>query len=209
MFILPKTIRYKQEARGFTLVETLVAITILLVVIVGPLTIAQKGIQSSYYAGEQTTAVYLAQEAIEHIQKLRDDVALHSFQDYKDGVNNDLESTRSWHASLVLDTNCTEVEGCDVDMADIDMAYDDMFVDCSLSQSECTLKIQDNTTERMYGYGAGTPSKFTRKIFVGDFDAQGGVPVTVTVEWRANLFSTIKTVTLQTYVYDHYTRFEI
>ena len=199
MFTLPKTIRYKQEAQGFTLVETLVAITILLVVIVGPLTIAQKGIQSSYYAGEQTTAVYLAQEAIEHIQKLRDDVALQNFNIYR--LNGGLPhtgDTRVWYSSL--DPDCTDGAGCDINLAT------KLFKDCG--NSECTLKIQDDTIERMYGYGTGVPSKFTRKIFVGVFDAQWGVPVTVTVEWRANLFSAIKTVTLQTYVYDHYTRFE-
>jgi prepilin-type N-terminal cleavage/methylation domain-containing protein len=49
--------------RGFTLVETLVAVTVLLLVIVGPMTVAQKGIQNAYFANEQVTAVFLAQEA--------------------------------------------------------------------------------------------------------------------------------------------------
>ena len=66
----------RNTERGFTLVETLVAITILLIVIVGPMTIASRGMQTAFYAGDQTTAIYLAQEGIEHIQRLRDDTAL-------------------------------------------------------------------------------------------------------------------------------------
>jgi prepilin-type N-terminal cleavage/methylation domain-containing protein len=201
-FLLQKRARRYQES-GFTLVETLVAITILLVVIVGPMTIAQKGIQNSYFAGDQTTAVYLAQEAIEHIQRLRDDVALDNFQDYKNSNSNPGSGeTRAWHSAL--DSDCTDGEGCDVNLASTNS-----FTDCS-SESNCTLNFQNDQSSRIYGYGAGPDSKFIRKIFVGNFDAQGGVPVTVTVRFGAAIFGTgsTRTVTLQTYIYDHYERFE-
>ena len=45
-----KFITHTMHDKGFTLVESLVAIGILLVVIIGPLTIAQKGIQQAYFA---------------------------------------------------------------------------------------------------------------------------------------------------------------
>lgn len=200
MFVSRITKALQHSTRGFTLVETLVAITILLIVIVGPMTIAQKGMQTAYYAGEQTTAIYLAQEAIEHIQKLRDEVALTSFQDYKDGTNDNVQSTQSWH--LNLDSNCkNNSRGCDINFAS------GSFRDCGAAT--CRLNVQTSITDRIYGYGAGAVSPYTRVIRVGAIDAQGGASVTVQVSWSATLFSSaLKTVTLQTYIYDHYSRFE-
>ncbi|KKR45379.1 MAG: hypothetical protein UT90_C0003G0002 [Parcubacteria group bacterium GW2011_GWA1_40_21] len=55
------------SAKGFTLIETLVAISILMVAVASPLTIAQKGLASAIYAKDQIIASYLAQDAIEYI----------------------------------------------------------------------------------------------------------------------------------------------
>ena len=59
-----------QPTRGFTLIETLVAISILMVAVASPLTIAQKGLASAIYAKDQIIASYLAQDAIEYIINL-------------------------------------------------------------------------------------------------------------------------------------------
>ncbi len=56
-----RSFKHATSLTGFTLVETLVAVTILLVAIAGPMTIASRGMQNAYYAGDQTTAIYLAQ----------------------------------------------------------------------------------------------------------------------------------------------------
>lgn len=63
---------------GFTLIETLVAITILLIALAGPLTIAAKGLSTAYYARDQITAFYLAQEGIEYLRNIRDAQALYN-----------------------------------------------------------------------------------------------------------------------------------
>lgn len=57
---------------GFTLIETLVAITILLVAIGGPLTLATKSLFSAIVAKDQFIATYLVQDAIEYIRYKRD-----------------------------------------------------------------------------------------------------------------------------------------
>lgn len=192
------------SSRGFTLVETLVAVTILLMVVIGPMTIASKGMQSAYFAGDQTTAIYLAQEAIEHIQRLRDDDALAEYREYSGNGSSD-NDTRSWYSSL--DSDCKDSDGCDVEYG----ANTYVYRDCSLA-SNCLLNKYWGATpgDRVYGYETGSdwsPSIYTRRVRVGTLN-DGGVPVTVTVSWNSSLFSSTRTVILQTYVYDNYARFE-
>ncbi|MBX4189372.1 type II secretion system GspH family protein [Candidatus Parcubacteria bacterium] len=63
---------------GFTLVETLVAIGILVISIIGAFTAAQSGLSTSIYAKNQVIAFYLAQEAVEQIRNIRDENSLNS-----------------------------------------------------------------------------------------------------------------------------------
>jgi prepilin-type N-terminal cleavage/methylation domain-containing protein len=202
--------REKKNRKGFTLVETLVAVTVLLLVVIGPMTIAQKGIKSALYAEDQITAVYLAQEAIEHMERLRDDAALTNYIDYKTDGNDNDGDTWSWYTAI--DVNCKQADGCDADFS----ATPVTFRDCTTA-SNCLLNVNtvDPNLTRVYGYTVGTnwvQSLFTRRIVLGTPLVVGteiiGVPVTVTVSWNASLFGSIKTVTLQTYLYDMYDRYE-
>jgi len=59
---------YKNKKKGFTLVETLIAIAILVVAVLAPLAIAQSGLQGARYAQDQLTAIFLAQEAVELVK---------------------------------------------------------------------------------------------------------------------------------------------
>jgi len=54
-----------QAKSGFTLIESLVAITILLIGVLGPMTAATRGITDGLYAGNQLVATYLTQEGLE------------------------------------------------------------------------------------------------------------------------------------------------
>ncbi len=209
-FILNK--KNRRTSRGFTLVETLVAITILLIVIVGPMTIASRGMQSAYFASDQATATYLAQEGIEYIQKLRDNNALLNFQDYKVDSSDGDGDTWNWYT--VIDASCKGVNGCDVDLTN------GSYKNCAIGSS-CLLNKYSgaSSVSKTFAYTTGTgwaSSQFTRRIRIGTPVAIPGitaVPVSVSVSWSSSLFSsgggaTVRTVTLQTYIYDHYSRFE-
>lgn len=76
--------------KGFTLIETLVAITILMISIVGPLTIAQKSLMAATLAKDQVIASFLAQEIIEKIKNNRDNLLSDNFKindDWLDDFN--------------------------------------------------------------------------------------------------------------------------
>ncbi len=60
------------RARGFTLVETLVAIAVLMIAIAGPLVVASKGLTAALISRDQMTASLLAQETMEMIKNTRD-----------------------------------------------------------------------------------------------------------------------------------------
>lgn len=55
-----------------TLIETLVAISILTVAVVAPMSLTMQSLSASYYARDQITAFNLAQEAIESVRAVRD-----------------------------------------------------------------------------------------------------------------------------------------
>jgi prepilin-type N-terminal cleavage/methylation domain-containing protein len=64
--------KINSKNKGFTLIETLVAITILMISIVGPLTISQKSLMAATLAKDQVIASFLAQDIIEEIKNDRD-----------------------------------------------------------------------------------------------------------------------------------------
>ena len=77
-------------SRGFTLLETLVAISILSIAIVAPMTLTAQSLSAAYYARDQITAFQLAQEAIEVVRSVRDSnilkVALGNSANLLDGI---------------------------------------------------------------------------------------------------------------------------
>jgi type II secretory pathway pseudopilin PulG len=176
---------HSQKHTGFTLVETLVSITILLLVIIGPMTVAQKGIQNAYYANDQVTAVFLAQEAIEGVREGRDQLGLQVFAGD--------EEDASWSYS-----------GCDEGCAyDIDEANPNNALSQCNNETDCNL-IKE--TDGVYRHNSS--GKFNRKVYIGPNNGEG-VPVTVEVTWTANIFGGgERSVILQTWLYDHYKRYE-
>jgi prepilin-type N-terminal cleavage/methylation domain-containing protein len=58
--------------RGFTLIETMVAVSIVTLAVAGPLFTASRAVLAATNARDQLTASYLAQEGIEYIRSMRD-----------------------------------------------------------------------------------------------------------------------------------------
>src|SRR4051812_30812476 len=71
-----KIFKAAKNERGFTLIETLVAIALLTIAIVAPMTLTTQSLAGAYYARDQVTAFFLAQEAIESVRSIRDNNVL-------------------------------------------------------------------------------------------------------------------------------------
>lgn len=181
---------------GFTLVETLVAISILLLAIIGPMTIAQKGIQNSLYASDQTTAVFLAQEAIEAVRQLRDEKGLLVYQTPTLYAN-------TWIAPMV--TECAL--GCAYDGAINPVNPQDAFGSCNIN-NDCILNIRTLDQTYTHQTSGANPTMFTRKVYITSGDNVNAT-VSVEVTWNSPLFgNTLRTVRLQTWLMNQYSRFE-
>ena len=65
--------------KGFTLIETMIAVTILTLAMAGPLFTASRSIVAAQTARDQLTASYLAQEGIEYVRMMRDNQYLAAY----------------------------------------------------------------------------------------------------------------------------------
>ena len=66
--------------KGFTLIEAMIAVTIVTFAVAGPLVTASRAIVAAKIAHDQLVASYLAQEGVEYIHLMRDDEYLAAYQ---------------------------------------------------------------------------------------------------------------------------------
>jgi prepilin-type N-terminal cleavage/methylation domain-containing protein len=98
--------KLKQKNKGFTLVETLVAISIFSMSILGILSVLATGITDTTYAKDKIVAGYLAQEGIEYIRNIRDTEMLYDGAGQQDGWN---------RFNTKLTTASCQTTGCYID----------------------------------------------------------------------------------------------
>lgn len=158
------------ELRGFTLIETLVAITLLSVAIVAPMALTAKSLASAYYARDQITAFYLAQEAVESVRAIRDAQILQIAQSTGGSQVDLFGSIPPGNQPFTIDAR----------QADPEQAI-------TLCNDTCGPLQTDGT---LYGYNANwADSNFTRTVratLVGS--GQDELRLTVVVAWRTGAF---------------------
>ena len=158
-------LKYKESSRGFTLIETFVAITILVTAIAGPLTLASKGLQSAVLARDQLLASFMAQEGIEFIRERRD--------------NNALASPRptDWLQGL---SSCIDPSTCTIDPAA------DSVVACN---GECPA-LNIDTSSGFYNYNpVNGASPFTRTVKIVRNANGHEAKVYSTIAWRTGPYA--------------------
>jgi len=91
---------------GFTLIETFVAVLILVFAVIGPLGLLSRAIADGNYAKNQVTAYYLAQEAIEQIINQRD----RNLQEGRDWLDDTEQYECSSRCALDIDNQSGGIE---------------------------------------------------------------------------------------------------
>lgn len=163
--------------KGFTLIETLVAISILLLGVVAPLALASDSLKAARLARDQVIATYLAQEGIEYVRWVRD--------------TNMIEGD-SWIDGL---ENCLDPDGCMVDAVRRRVAP----ATSNCLEGDCILLLNDNS----YEHGSGTPTPFARRVRlipVVYLDDLHDYQVEVTMTWDTAPFGT-RSLVVREYIF--------
>ncbi len=175
---------------GYSLVEVLVAVSILLLALVGPMTIAVKGIQGSYYAREQTTALFLAQEGVEAIIAIRNDDMISAIR------SGNLANNWNWTTDSKLD-NCFTDDGqggnagCNFDIGNAVAGtgfLTNLSTPVNCGSASCVLRYQSSANRARYNVSSGQVSKYTRVIELTEDASGDGVLIKSTVSWPAKVF---------------------
>jgi len=167
--------------RGFTLIETMVAVLILSTSLTSLLTLTSSSLFAAKYANNEITANYLLQEAVDYIRNDRDSIV------FQQRINGDLTSV-SWNNFLnkygYINSSCFSPNGCYLDITE--QTPLNVIRACA---SPCTLMYFDPTAHynEFYTYRPdfGTVSTFRRTITMSINPTNiNELLVTVTVNWK-------------------------
>ncbi len=187
----------KKISAGFTLIETMVAITILITAVVGPMQIASKALFSSFYARDQITAYYLAQEGIEYVRHVRDSYYLTTTipSDWPSVGNNIFSKCISDQISTF---------GCRVDV------YNQKIINYTSLSDISSNPLNYNSVSGMYSYEpADKPSKYTRVVTISPDPNTNpdSLLVTSTISWTGSyLLGGKKSFTIKEVLYKWQTK---
>src|SRR5690349_21682289 len=172
-----KIVNNKKE-KGFTLVETLIAISILMIAIASPINLAQKALSSAVLSRDQMTASFLAQDGLEAIKNLRDQIAVRS--DSTDWLSPFRSKCVCTGTQCNLD-NLSSAIYCNIDTTLADLGSS--IIGSSDSASN-PLRIETNGNAfSKYDLGTGSASKFSRLINIMTTNDPNEAIVQVRVCW--------------------------
>ena len=158
---------------AFTLVETLVAISIFTGAILGLLSFSAGSIGDNNYAKNKLIATYLSQEGLEYMRNLRDTYVLFQSNGWGD-VTEDNGGEGSFIKKL-YDAGCNTELGCYFDPAtlvysDPTQPMKDLVLTPCLTNCPVMLYNNSSLLTNKYNYTAGEPTSFIRKIKVTNIE---------------------------------------
>lgn len=187
----------KRKKSGFTLVETLVAISILIIALTGPLAIIAQSLKTSQFSRDEITAAYLAQEPIEYIRNMRDQNGLR-----ESNSSNWLRNTPSESVWLSSDAAGNDfINNPNAKDIKLELVWGGNGYILRRCTGACFVKYDPNVgavgNSNKVIYGSAIPtlddSIFTREIYLNkslsDPETESTIPdreliITVVVSWR-------------------------
>jgi len=162
-------IKRNTKNAGFTLVETLVAIAILMIAIAGPLTVAEKGLSAAIYARDKLIGSYLAQDGMEAIKNIVDTDQLNSAT-----LNPQGNTNYSWWLSINENPN-NLLSGCNSsDYCYIDTTSNlPTITPCNGTALSCHTALSLISSGYVQS-GSNPTTPFTRYFYVQPFNTGGG-----------------------------------
>ncbi|MEK9175513.1 MAG: prepilin-type N-terminal cleavage/methylation domain-containing protein [Patescibacteria group bacterium] len=176
----------KNNNFGFTLLETIVAVAILVTAIIGPFSLASQSINAQGRAKNNLIAANLAQEGLELFRNYRANNILKMLNDA-----NNTGNAPDYSLWLVGADACRAASGCGIDaFTYIQFPPNSSIVDLNgcASLESCTLYLNDNGVYRHNPSGiGGIPTKFHRTITIQEITINTEIKVTATVWWSDSL----------------------
>jgi len=137
-------IRKNNKTKAFTLIEALVAISILMIAIASPMTLAQKGLSTAVLSKDQMIASFLAQDAIEAVRNIRDQIAVSQTSgDWLTGNGN----------QFLKPCICSTPEQCNFDSGDL------IRVSCYIDTTAPEWNSVSISSDRPIGHGSAESYK--------------------------------------------------
>ncbi len=172
--------------KGFTIIESLVAITILIIGVLGPMTAATRGITDGLYAQNQLIATHLAQEALE--------LASIQIKNNPTGFLNDLGNCLVECAVVITPSDS------------VSFSFDPCpsFNDCKMAYCN-TLTCSTPASAGFYKYGSGdgfVGPVFRRTLKVTSLGSNKQVLLEAKVTWFNKPGTAEKNVTLYRYAFN-------
>ncbi len=162
----------EKATAGFTLIETFVAISLLLTAVAGPLTLASKGLSSAIIARDQMIAFYLAQDAIEFVRHRKDSNSL-AASPWLTGLD------ACVGASCIIDSKEDTIAACSGTCAKLRQDEDTGFFTYALGDSE---------------------TNFTRAVDIESLSASEAI-IRATVSWTT-VGGYTRTFTVKEHIFD-------
>ncbi len=174
--------------KGFTILETLIAITVLVFAITGPLSLVAGSIRTSGYSRDSITAFYLAQEAIEYIRNTRDINALNDGLTAANWLDNIQTGSNVGGSFTCINNYGSEANKCSL------RNNGGVYVIYQCGSADCVPLLFSGDVGSI-PYGSDQPSlddsSFTRNIWLervpdglGGSSADQQVIVNVLIKWR-------------------------
>jgi len=169
--------KFRPINKGFTLIETLVAISIFTMSILALLSLLAQGISDTNYAKKKIIAAYLAQEGVEYIRNMRDTFVLYDPIDSQNGWNG--------FSNKLISNSCQNNNGCYFDDQNLDYTAQDRPMVLGLAVTACGAScpplLYDSSLGK-YGYTMGVNPGFTRKIAISQISSNE-IKIFSTVYW--------------------------